>query len=327
MKNFRISKKFKPLLILLSLILILTSCAGQKKAEKKEKLRLVGLKGPTSLALADLTKSQDYDFELMKAPDEVMPKLLKGEADIGALPSNMAALLYAKSEGKVKVININTLGVLHIAAFGDDIKDISDLKGRKLISAGKGAGPEYILKHILKEAGLADNDITIEWKKSHDEVLAALDQDHTAAAMLPEPFVTLAEGKFEGLQRKLDLSKIWSDQAEKSGEKAALVMGVCVVRNDFLEKNPDLVKKFLKDAEESVKKVNAKEPELIKTIGELGIVPEKIADKVIGGSNLVSISGKEMKEKLEGYLTVLEKEDPKSVGGKLPADDFYYIAE
>jgi NitT/TauT family transport system substrate-binding protein len=31
-----------------------------------------------------------------------------------------------------------------------------------------------------------------------------------------------------------------------------------------------------------------------------------------------------MKEKLSGYLQVLFDANPKSVGGKLPEDDFYY---
>ena len=34
-----------------------------------------------------------------------------------------------------------------------------------------------------------------------------------------------------------------------------------------------------------------------------------------------------MKEKLSGYLEVLEQENPQAVGGVLPADEFYYDAE
>ena len=40
--------------------------------------------------------------------------------------------------------------------------------------------------------------------------------------------------------------------------------------------------------------------------------------------NIVYIDGEEMKEKLSGYLAVLLEQNPQSVGGQLPADDFYY---
>lgn len=34
-----------------------------------------------------------------------------------------------------------------------------------------------------------------------------------------------------------------------------------------------------------------------------------------------------MKDALSGYLEVLFEQDPKSVGGSLPGDDFYYGAK
>ena len=37
------------------------------------------------------------------------------------------------------------------------------------------------------------------------------------------------------------------------------------------------------------------------------------------------IAGSEMKEKMEDYLKILFGESPESVGGKLPAEDFYLI--
>ena len=34
-----------------------------------------------------------------------------------------------------------------------------------------------------------------------------------------------------------------------------------------------------------------------------------------------------MQQKLSGYLNVLFEQNPKAVGGALPADDFYYNAK
>ena len=58
----------------------------------------------------------------------------------------------------------------------------------------------------------------------------------------------------------------------------------------------------------------------------VGIVDNaKIAEKAIPGCMLVCQTGKDMKAALSGYLQVLADADASAVGGKLPADDFYYM--
>jgi NitT/TauT family transport system substrate-binding protein len=36
------------------------------------------------------------------------------------------------------------------------------------------------------------------------------------------------------------------------------------------------------------------------------------------------MEGKEMKDAVGGYLSVLHSQNPKAVGGSVPEDDFYY---
>lgn len=57
------------------------------------------------------------------------------------------------------------------------------------------------------------------------------------------------------------------------------------------------------------------------------IAKEPIALKAIPKCNITYIDGNEMKQALSGYLQVLYEQNPESVGGALPQDDFYYIAE
>ena len=55
-----------------------------------------------------------------------------------------------------------------------------------------------------------------------------------------------------------------------------------------------------------------------------GIVKAPVAKKAIPACNVVFLEGAEMQGKLSGYLQVLFDQNPKSVGGKLPGDDFYF---
>ena len=59
-------------------------------------------------------------------------------------------------------------------------------------------------------------------------------------------------------------------------------------------------------------------------VGEYDIVPAEVAQKALPACNITFLEGEAMKEKLSGYLSVLFAQNPQSVGGSLPDDDFYY---
>ena len=63
------------------------------------------------------------------AADEIVPLLVKGDLDAAAVPANLAATLYQRTEGQVEVACINTLGVLYILEQGDTVQSVADLKG------------------------------------------------------------------------------------------------------------------------------------------------------------------------------------------------------
>mgnify|MGYP007104221654 FL=1 len=62
-------------------------------------------------------------------------------------------------------------------------------------------------------------------------------------------------------------------------------------------------------------------------VEKYGIVKAAVAEKAIPACNIVCITGADMQQKLSGYLNVLFEQNPKAVGGALPADDFYYNAK
>ena len=295
-------------------------------------LRLAALKGPTSMGMAYVLSSGDqerhsYDCRVLGSPEEIVPLLVKKEIDVAAVPSNLAAVLYAKTEGNIQVLNINTLGVLYLVERGERIHAITDLKGKTVLASGKGATPEYVLRYLLEANGLNEDEVSIEWKSEHAEVIAALAENPDAVALLPEPFVSSAEANFADLRRAVDLTEAWDVAQNKSDAPSALVMGVLVARREIVNEHPDAIVQLLADVTRSVDKVKQNPEEAAKIISELGIVPEAVAKKAIPHANLVSITGVEMKEKLGGYLRVLAEQDVKAIGGALPADDFYFLPE
>lgn len=300
---------------------------NSKTPEKTpDKVNIAALNGPTGMGMVKLMDDDEkndygYEFTLAGAADEITPKLIKGEIDIACVPANLGAVLYSKTNGGVQTLAVNTLGVLYIVENGNSINSITDLKGKTIYSAGKGATPEYALNFILSSNNILD-DVTIEWKNEHAECVAALAADTNAVAMLPQPFVTTALGKNENMRVAIDLNDAWDDLKLPS----SLLTGVVVVRKAFAEEYPEAVNEFLARYKVSVEYVNSNVAEAAQLVGKYEIVTAQVAEKAIPDCHIVCITGSDMKTKLSGYLQTLYDQLPASVGGAMPGDDFYYGA-
>ena len=238
----------------------------------------------------------------------------------------MAGVLYNKTKGGVSVIDINTLGVLYVVSADASIQSVADLKGKTVYLTGKGTTPDYVARYLTAANGLTEEDVTFEYKSEPAEVAAVLKEKSDAIGLLPQPFVTAACAQNEALQIVLNLTEEWDKL--QSGDGSRMVTGVTIVRSDFLAENEDAVKGFMADHKASAEAVNANPDEAAEQIAALGIIEKApIAKKALPYCNITYIDGAEMKSALSGYLSVLFDQNPASVGGALPADDFYYAAE
>ena len=301
-------------------------------------IRIGSLKGPTSMGLVYLMDQADkgetannYEFTMTAAADELLPSMLSGDLDIILIPANVASVLYNKTEGGVSVIDINTLGVLYMVSGDDTIRSMEDLKGRTVYLTGKGTTPDYVLKYLLKENGLAETDVTLEYKSEATEVAALLAEVPEAIGVLPQPFVTAACAQNEKLSVVMDLTEQWDmvqdeEGSVRDGIKSRLVTGVTVVRNGFLVEHKEAVDKFMEEHAVSAAYANDHVEETAELVAAAGIIEKApVAVKAIPKCNITYMDGGDMREALSGYLAVLCEQEASSVGGGLPGEDFYYI--
>ncbi len=296
-----------------------------------EPLRIAGLKGPTTMGLVNLlsmeqagTAAMDYDLQLYGAADEIVPLLIKGELDMAAIPANLAATLYQKTSGGIQAVAVNTLGVLYVVEQGDTVHSMADLKGRTILSTGKGTTPEYVLRYLLTANGLdPDKDVDIQYYSEATEVTAQMATTQDAIAVLPQPYVTAAGLKDDTLRVALDLTAEWDKVADTQ-----LITGVTVVRKAYAEEHPDVVAAFLADYAQSVNAANTDLDGTAALCEEQGVVAKAaIAKKALPNCNIVCLTGEELKADVSGYLQVLYDADPAAVGGTLPGEDFYWTVQ
>ncbi len=293
-------------------------------------IRIAGMKGPTSIGLVGVMEDNSlgktknkYEFTLAGSADEITPKLLKGELDMAAVPANLASVLYNNTGGKIKLLAVNNLGVLYIMSKGVEITSVSDLKGKTIYTTGKGTTPEYTLRYILDKNGIdSQNEADIVFLSEATEVVAKASASETAVVMLPQPYATVAENKVEGLETVIDVNEEW----KKLDPEGAVVTGVIVVRSDFAEKFPNELKAFLSDFEKSIAFVNSDAENASDLVVKHGIFDNAaVIKKAIPKCNLKYIAGTQMKKPVLNYLGVLYEQNPKSVGGTLPKDDFFLV--
>ena len=295
-------------------------------------VRIGAMSGPTAMGMVKLMEdsensltANDYEFaELATEASAFVAPLTTGELDIAAIPSNLASNVYNKTEGGVKVLATNTLGVLYLLERGETVNEWADLKGKTIYATGAGAVPEYTIRYLLSSNGLdPDSDVQIQWCSDTTEALSYITQAEGAIAILPQPFVTAAKAQVEDLRVVFDLNEQW----DLLDTGCNIVTGVVVVRTEFADEHPEAVQAFLKEYEESLNYSLDNTEEASQLIEKYGIVAKAaVAKAALPNCHLAFKSGDDMKQALEGFLTILYEQNPQAVGGNLPGDDFYYGA-
>ncbi len=296
-----------------------------------ETIRLAVLSGPTGIGAAKLLRDADegghpgYEYTVETDNSALVAGLTGPHPayDIAAMASNMAVNLYNKTDGGVKIIALGTLGVLHIleSGGGNSIHSIADLAGKTVWSAGQGANPEYILRHLLEENGIAGQ-VTVQFAEA-SEIQAKLLSGDIECAMLPVPAATAAIAKSGGSVRDaIDVTEAWKE-IEAAGQ---LVMTAVVARTDFIAQNPEAVDAFLENYAASIDYVTNNVDEAAQMVADLGITPSAaIAAAAIPQCHLTFIAGADMQPAISDYIQILYQMDPASVGGYVPDDGIYYV--
>lgn len=324
MKNLR--KIVAVLMVMVLSFGMLAGCKSDVPETVTEPINVGALNGPTGMGMVQLMDMTDkYNVSTYQAPTDVTTKIIKGELDVAAVPSNLASVLYNKTEGQVVAVSPITLGVLYILGNDEDLDSVAELRGKTIVASGQGGTPEYVLQKVLEHAGLTIyEDVDVKWLANHAEVNTALLTQEDTIAMIPEPFVStaLSAGNVD-VEVVFDMNKLWK---EATGEE--LPMGVLVATKSFVTERENDLKVLLKDLQTSVGFVNDKPEEAAKLIVEKGFIgKEPIAKAAIPNCNIVLYTGDDAeagRNILKTFNKTLFEMNKASVGGALPGDELYY---
>lgn len=285
------------------------------------------LNGTTGFGMASLMDAAakgeaalEYTFSVETDASNIVAALANGSVDIAALPTNAAATIYNKTQGKVQVLALNTLGVLYLVTDGSvTVESMADLAGQTVYAPAQ--NPSFIFQHLVDANGVEGVTIDNTYAQPAD-LNAAVAAGEVSIAVLPEPMVTVARSQNPELVVALDLTAQW----DKVSQPGSLVQGCVVVRKDFVLENAAAVQTFLEEYGASIEALTTDVEGTAAKIEANGIFAKAaVAAKAIPNCNVCFITGEEMRAALSQFLTIMHDVAPASVGGSIPADDFYCV--
>ncbi|NLF80558.1 MAG: ABC transporter substrate-binding protein [Clostridia bacterium] len=309
-----------------ALLFAVAACADPDAEQNDVKPVVMALKGPTGVAMAQMIDDNEtsgaYQFSVVGAPEEIVAAIGSGTADIAAMPTNLAAKLYAKTKGDVQMVAVIAFGSLYLLEAGDEVNSRGDLEGKTIYAAGQGANPQYILEYLLRAAGLTPGEnVEIAYKSEHAEVAALLASGEIDLAMLPEPNASAVMAKNDAVRVALDLDEVWNEETGSN-----LTLSCVVARRGFIEAHPKAMDSFLSGLTTSVAYAKDDSAGAAALCAKHGIIGNAaIAETAIPHMGLTIVLGQNIEPTVSDYFNMLFNADPSSVGGALPDADFYYL--
>lgn len=264
-------------------------------------------------------KNATISYETVDSADVLAASLIKHEADVAIVPTNLAATLYAKGAG-YKVAGSSVWGILYIAST-EDIKSLEDLKGKTISLWGKGLTPDAMLRFVLTENGIdPEKDVKLEYFSTVEELATNYLAGKSTVSMIPQPVLTNVLMKSEKSKVAINLQDEW----KKITKLDKYPQTSLIISDKLAASNPVVVRDFLYAYDDAVDWVNQNPAEAGKYYESLGIgLKAPIIEKAIPQSNLDFVFVNDDKDSINKYLEVLYKFNPKLTGEKEIDDGLY----
>lgn len=222
------------------LLVSLIGCSNNKIAYEEKEVRLIT---PDGLPSIGISKSIDdnknikhitINYEIQKTSDLLVSELMKGEAELAIIPSNLALQAYKKGLD-YKIAGTIGWGSLYLVST-NDINDLKELKGKEIYNTGKGLTPDIIFKEILKENNISEEEINFSYVGAASELSPLVVTGKAEYAIVPEPILSTVMSKNPNIKILLSLNEEW---AKFNNVKEGYPQSTLVIKEEFFNEIKD----------------------------------------------------------------------------------------
>ena len=320
------SKSIFILLVIFSVTFGFVGCNNKEDINtSKKEISFVVPNGVPATAISKMIKEKiqiddNYNiiYSIENTSDTLATAVMKGEADIAIVPSNLAVQAYNKGLG-YKLVGTTGLGALYLVSTEGDIA-LNELSGKEVYNIGSGLTPDIVFKALLKESGI--NDVTLSYVGGATELAPAILGGKAKYAVVPEPALTTILSKNPNIKVIASLNDLWK---EKFNSESGFPQASIIVKESLIDEDKDFINNLIEEVSNSINWVNKNSKDAAAYSIENGSqVDEAIIEKSIPNSSIIFIEAKDNKSDYMDYYKVLERENSKSIGEKLPDEEFFY---
>lgn len=308
-------KKILNFIIVITMIILMISCNQENSSIINEEIntRLISPDGLPSIAISKLIANNNkienitLECSIEKTTDLLLSELMKGEADLAIVPSNLALQADKKDLG-YKVAATIGWGSLYLVST-EEISNISELEGCEVYNTGKGLTPDIVFKNILSKNNVNEENIDFSYVGAASELAPLLISGQAKYAVVPEPVLSTVMAKNSDIKIILSLNDEWikANNVENGYPQSTLL-----IKEEFYNKIKDtnVYDKLIEAFNESEKWVIDNPQLAAEKCEELGITVNKdVINESIKNSNLKFTKIEDSKEEYETYFSTIDTDN------------------
>lgn len=268
--------------------------------------------------------AQNIKLKVWKNPDELRALTINGKIDFTSMPLSTALNLYRKKKD-IRLLNIFIWGSQYIISSNKNIKNIKDLKNKKLLIPFRGDMMDMILRTLLKKNNINLKNIKISYISNPIGGVQMLLTSKIENMSLMEPIATTSLLKSNTINNGVTLYRAINLQEEwikVFGNKRKIPMsGVVEVKKH----NSCIVQRF----NEEYKKATTWCKKNPKKIANIVVKYFPFLDREIINKSILNIDFNYSeniiaKKQINFFLTSLKNNNLKNIKISIPDDNFYY---
>lgn len=321
--------RYPKIFLTISLLFMTSTSFAQQKMEK---LVLAGPKAPVTPPLAYIVEhgllndiAEKVELRIWKNPDQLKSLIISKQVHFTAAASQVAAKLYNKGL-PLKLLNISIWGDYWLMSNDPKVKTLHDLKGKEIGIPFRSGTPTTVMKLLTQKMGMdLDKDFNIKYLPNFGTALQEISSGTVANGFLTEPQASIAviktKDKKNRVYKAVDLTKLWGELYNTEPRVARA--GMVVLPEIVTDK--EVIAKFQAAYKNAIIWCN-KHPK------EAGILAEKYIPGFKAQAVTMSLktgtvqfeNAQDARASIEKFYAVLMQQNPKTIGGKLPDNNFYY---
>lgn len=299
--------------MMISSILLLSCSSGEVKVES---INIVFPDGIPAVAISKFVNENTIidevkiEANIQKTTDALVAEVLKGEADMAIVPSNLALQAYKKGLD-YKIAATIGWGSLYLIST-EDIKDIKEIKGKEVYNTGKGLTPDIVCKEILNNKGIEESEVDYTYVSAASELAPVIMSGKAKFAIVPEPILTTVITKNPNIKVILELNKEWADvnDVDKGYPQSTLI-----INESFYNENKKVANEILEEIGASVSWVGENQSKVGEICETIGVTIDKnIVEKALERANLKFYNIEDTKDEYKIYFKFLEDKEQSGQG-------------